>query len=534
MAARLTDKQKKKIIADYAELGSYTAVAKKNGVSKPTVRRIVTGNAEVTIKVTQKKEENTLSMISFMETKKKAAQEIVDQYLKALADPEKLERASTRDVATALGIVVDKFTGNDASIERIAKGVIGRFLIPALCIGKSFVDLNRSICPNKDYIFEGGRGGMKSSYISLKIVELIKNNPIMHACVVRKVAGTLRDSVFAQIKWAIDILGLNNEFESKVSPMEIVYKPTGQKIYFRGCDDPIKLKSIKPPFGYIGILWVEERDQLSGPEEERNVKQSVLRGGAESYFFASYNPPKSKQSWVNREKLEQSENRIVHYSCYLDAPPEWLGTKFLEDAEHLKEVNPSAYEHEYMGVANGSGGNVFEYLELREITDDEIARMDRIYQGVDWGWYPDHYAFIRAYYDSAREKIYLIDENYVNKQANSQTGKWILDRKYNDYVITCDSAEPKSINDYKDMGLPARGAIKGPGSIEYGFKWLQCRTIVIDRRRTPNAYTEIINYEYERDKDGNVISGYPDANNHLIDAARYAFESLWTRRGNSA
>ena len=404
--------------------------------------------------------------------------------------------------------------------------------LPARIIGEAFVQINRHIVPNVDYIFKGGRGGSKSSFISEKVPELLINNPNMHACVIRKVANTIKDSVFAQIKWAIHELGLDDEFRVKTSPFEITYKKTGQVIYFRGLDDEMKLKSIKPPFGYIGILWIEEEDQLNGPEQERSVKQSVLRGGAESYFFASYNPPKSKSSWVNKRLLEPDDKRVVHNSSYLQVDPEWLGQKFLDDAEHLKEVNPAAYEHEYLGVPNGDGGNVFEYVEVREITDEEIARMDRIYQGVDWGWYPDQYAFLRCYYDAAREKIYFIAENYVNKTPNEQTGQWILDHGYNDFIIMCDSAEPKSVNDYRDMGLPARGAAKGPGSVEYGFKWLQRRTLVIDPRRTPNAHKEIIEYEYERDKDGNVISGYPDGNDHAISALRYAFEPLFNKRGS--
>ena len=177
---------------------------------------------------------------------------------------------------------------------------------------------------------------------------------------------------------------------------------------------------------------------------------------------------------------------------------------------------------------------MFDILEIREITDEEMERFDRIRQGVDFGWYPDQYAFLRTHYDAAREKIYLIDELYVNKQSNAQTGQWILEHGYDDFEITCDSAEPKSVNDYRDMGLPARGAIKGAGSVEYGFKWLQSRTIVIDPARTPNAYKEIVNYEYERDKEGNVVSGYPDGNDHAISALRYAYEPLFRRRGNSA
>ena len=269
--------------------------------------------------------------------------------------------------------------------------------LPARVIGKAFVDINRRIEPNIEYVFEGGRGGLKSSYVAFKIVEILKNNPQMHACITRQVAGTLKDSVYANMKWAINELGLMEEFEFKVSPLEIKYIKTGQTIYFRGLDDETKLKSIKPEFGYIGILWKEEKDQMKGDAQERSVNQSVLRGGDISYDFSSYNPPKSKSNWVNRIKLVPNPKRVIHHSCYTDAPPEWLGKKFIEDAEHLKEVNPEAYEHEYLGIPNGDGGNVFEYLEIRDITDEEISHMDRIYPGVDFGWYPDQYCYLRTY-----------------------------------------------------------------------------------------------------------------------------------------
>ena len=446
----------------------------------------------------------------------------------------------TNDAMVVAGIFQSAVKGNIQAIEKwqelteTGNEEDKAYKLPAEVIGSEFADINREFEPNKTYIFKGGRGGLKSSYISLKIIELLMNYPNVHACVVRKVGATLKDSVFAQLKWAINILGLDDEFKAKTSPLEIVRLKTGQTIYFRGADDPLKLKSIKPTFGYIGILWKEERDQLAGADEERSINQSVLRGGDLSWDISSYNPPKSSSNWVNLELKVDDPNRVVHTSCYLNAYKPWLGRKFLDDAEHLKEVNPSAYEHEYLGIPNGAGGNVFEDVEIREITDEEINSFDRIYQGVDWGWYPDIYAFERVAYNSAQETLYLIAEHTGNKMPNSETAKWIKDNGYDDYRITCDSAEPKSVNDYKDLGLPAIPAIKGAGSIEYSFKWLACRKIVIDPKRCPVASQEFINYEYERDKNGEVISGYPDANNHTIDAVRYATESYWTRRGNQA
>ena len=376
------------------------------------------------------------------------------------------------------------------------------------------------------YDIRGGRGSLKSSTVSLLVPQLLIANPNTHALVLRKVANTLRDSVFNQYMWAVAELGMAGLWYAKVSPMEIVYRPTGQKIMFRGADDPMKIKSIKVPFGYIAVTHFEEKDQFSGRAEIRTILQSTMRGGDKFWNFESYNPPISRDNWANIDSAEDKPNRLCHISTYLDAPKEWLGEEFLNEAEYLKQTDERAYQHEYLGLPVGTGGNVFDKLELREITDDEVKRFDRIYQGVDFGWYPDPFCFIRICYDVARETLYLIDEHYVNKTSNEDNASWIRDRHYNDFPITCDSAEPKSIADLRASGLDARNAIKGPGSVEYGMKWLQRRKIVIDKRRTPNAYKEIVGYEYERNKDGDIISGYPDKNNHAIDAIRYAIEPV--------
>lgn len=381
------------------------------------------------------------------------------------------------------------------------------------------------------YDFSGGRGSLKSSTVSIIVPLLLVANPGTHALVLRKVANTIRDSVYAQYIWAIGELGMAAYWEAKVSPMELIYKPTGQKIMFRGADDPMKIKSIKVPFGYIAVTHFEEKDQFAGRAEIRNILQSTMRGGSVFWNFESYNPPISRDNWANKDSLEERADRLCHKSTYLQAPPEWLGQQFLDEAEHLKETDERAYQHEYLGIPVGTGGNVFENLELREITDEEMSNFDQIYQGVDYGWFPDPFAFIRLHYDRARETIYLMDEIYQNKLTNEASGNIIIQREYKDAYITCDSAEPKSVADYRAMGLPAKAAVKGPGSVDYGMKWLQRRKIVIDRRRTPNAYNEFVNYEYERNKDGDIISGYPDANNHLIDATRYALERISRRMG---
>ena len=355
----------------------------------------------------------------------------------------------------------------------------------------------------------------------------------MHAVVCRQVADTLRTSVYAQIMWAISALDLEDEWHGTVSPLEITRKSTGQKIYFRGADDPGKIKSIKVPFGYIGILWLEELDQFEGEEAVRKIEQSVIRGGDLAYIFKSFNPPKSANNWANKYIKVPKASRLVVHSTYLDVPKQWLGKPFLDEAEFLKEVNPVAYENEYLGVANGTGGNVFDNVTIREITDEEIAQFDRLYNGIDWGWYPDPFHFVRMHHDAARMRLFIFMEYRCNKQSNKQTAEKLreLGITEND-LITCDSAEQKSIGDYRSYGLMARGAEKGPGSVDYSMKWLQSLAeIIIDNRRCPHTADEFLNYEYERDKEGNIISGYPDKDNHAIDAVRYAMNPIWKRRG---
>ena len=400
-------------------------------------------------------------------------------------------------------------------------------------IGSAFYDVAHDVFHHghTHYDFSGGRGSLKSSTVSVLVPLLLINNPGTHALVLRKVANTIRDSVYAQYIWAIGELGMAAYWEAKVSPMELIYKPTGQKIMFRGADDPMKIKSIKVPFGYIAVTHFEEKDQFAGRAEIRNILQSTMRGGSVFWNFESYNPPISRDNWANKDSLEERADRLCHKSTYLQAPPEWLGEQFLAEAEHLKATDERAYQHEYLGIPVGTGGNVFDNLELREITDEEMSHFDHIYQGVDYGWFPDPFAFIRLHYDRARETIYLMDEIYQNKLTNEASGNIIIQRGYKDAYITCDSAEPKSVADYRAMGLPAKAAVKGPGSVDYGMKWLQRRKIVIDRKRTPNAYNEFVNYEYDRNKDGDIISGYPDENNHLIDATRYAVERISRRMG---
>ena len=558
---KLTPKQK--AFADYyIELGNATEAAQKAGYKGNNLNRIASENLSK-LDIKQYIEEK---MEEISSTRRAKAEEVL-QYLTRVIRDEETEQVvvtkSAGDFITEIEIVDKKLDAKDKikASELLAKRYYlfndreirlkemkmdleikkateedikvddKSFALPWNVISPAFVEALHKFEENifTEYVFSGGRGSTKSSFISLKIIELIKNNPELNAVIVRQVANTLRDSVFAQIQWAIESLELTEEFKCTYSPLEITYKPTGQKIYFRGADEPTKLKGIKVKSGYLGILWFEELDQFKGPEAVRTIEQSVVRGGDKAYIFKSFNPPKTANNWANKYVKVPKKNRYFNHSNYTQVPKKWLGKAFIEEAEHLKEINPKSYEHEYLGIANGNGGNVFDNVIIREITDDEIDVFDRIYMGVDWGWFPDPWTWNKMYYNPSQNKLYIYDEARENKKSNKDTYEILVNEKgvTPADIITCDSAEKKSIQDYKNYGLSARGARKGPGSVDYSMKWLvSLNEIVIDNIRCPYTATEFLEYEYERTKDGEVISGYPDKENHHIDAVRYALEHI--------
>lgn len=388
------------------------------------------------------------------------------------------------------------------------------------------------------YDLYGGRGSTKSSFVGVMIPLLMmqdaENGVMSNSVIFRKVGNTLRESVYEQIAWGIDALNANDLWSTSVSPMQYTYKPTGQKIIFRGLDKAKKTKSIKASKGYFKYLWFEELDEFSGIEEIRTVQQSVLRGGSKFVVFKTFNPPISRSNWANTYVNEPRADSFRHKSDYRSVPIEWLGQQFIDDAEHLKNTNPRAYEHEYLGIPVGLGTNIFDLLEIRTITDEEIQNYQSIYQGQDWGWWPDPKAFIRAAYVPNQEKVILLDEMGGCKIRVAAMADQIKAKQYDDYVIYCGVDEDESVIDFRDAGIPARKAIVTPGSRKYTFEWLQCRTIVIDPARTPRAYKEIIEYEHEIDKNGEVIADYPDGNDHWIDALRYSISPMAMRRGHSA
>ena len=376
----------------------------------------------------------------------------------------------------------------------------------------------------REFWFRGGRGSCKSSFISLVIILGIMTDPEANAVVFRKIGSDIRDSVFEQLSWAIDQLGVRHLWEENKSLLRFKYVPTGQVILCRGLDDPTKVKSLKTRHGYFKFTWYEELAQFSGIEEIRNTGQSIRRGGKHFYTFCSYNPPMSASAWVNAEANRPIDGRKVYTTCYLDIPEDWLGKQFFLEAEALKEQNEKAYRHEYLGEITGTGGTVFDNLTIREISDEEISHFDVMRYGIDWG-FKDPCVFIAAHYDAKHERIYVYDEIYKRGMRKKKFGELVLEKETGYEFVWCDCSEPASIDELSQLGINGQPAKKGKDSIRNGTVWLQNRAeIVIDPVRCPNAAREFQMYEYKRDRSGQWTDNFSEKDNHTIDALRYACE----------
>ncbi len=393
-------------------------------------------------------------------------------------------------------------------------------------IAPSFYAVHRDIAAGKHthYWLKGGRGSTKSSFVSVEIPLGIMRNPDANAVVIRKVGLYLKDSVYEQLMWAIERLGVSHLWQAKLSPLELVYLPTGQRIIFRGADKPKKLKSTKVRKGYIRYVWYEEADEFAGEEEIRTINQSLLRGGREFTVFYTYNPPKSQRNWINSAVAEPAEDKLVHHSDYRTVPAEWLGEQFLAEAEHLRTAKPEAYAHEYLGEVTGTGGEVFANITVREISLEERRQFSHIRRGLDWGYAADPTAYVVCALE--RRRLFIFGEIYRYGVKFDPLAEAIKAENPQNSAVSAESADPRSNDEMRDRGLKIYPVKKGAGSVEHGITWLQnLDEIIIDPVSCPNAKREFCGYEYVPDGNGGFRDGFPDKDNHTIDAVRYALEA---------
>ncbi len=395
---------------------------------------------------------------------------------------------------------------------------------------------------HSEYWMKGGRGSTKSSFISVCVIMLVVTFPWVNAVILRRFSNTLRDTVFSQMLWAIGALGLEAYFKASVSPMEITYKPTGQKIAFRGMDDPLKVKGVKFVTGYCAVQWFEELDQFGGWEHVQSALKSLKRGGSMFWTFYSYNPPKTLWSWVNKQALEMQRKpgAVVHHSTYLDVLEsgrmEWLGAPFVEEAEWLEATNPTAYKWEMLGEITGTGGNVFDNIVERRVTDDEIRGFEHFRNGADWGWFPDPWRFVRSNLVLSERTLIVFDERSAHRKEARDTGRIVFDAltypdeeggepAFHSQTVWCDDTadgKQQMATYRRKFGIKARPARKG-NMRDLSYHWLAgLREIAIDPHRCPLTFEEFSLKEFQRDRNDEWIDEIPDGNDHSIDAVRYS------------
>ena len=404
-------------------------------------------------------------------------------------------------------------------------------------IAPSFYALHWSVLDEEygQYWLSGGRGSTKSSFIAIEIVLGIMNDPEANAVCFRKVSNTIRDSLYSTFVWAISVLGVSDKWKPTVAPFEFVYLPTGQKIILKGLDDPQKMKSVKVAKGYFKYLWFEELAEFSGMEEIRNVQQSVLRGGEIFVEFLSYNPPRDPQAWVNKEREVINNNRYVHHSTYLDVPENWLGSRFIDDANRLKEHDDVLYQCEYMGLSIGLTDSVVfngKYI----IQDFKPQEWWSCLHGADWGFANDPNVLVKIwiaphniYGDNC---LYIEYEAYGFKVDNNLIPE-LFDKipDSRKYLIRADCSRPETISYIRQKGFNIIGAEKWGGSVEDGIAFIRSFDKIIIHPRCSYMTEEARLYSYKIDKlTKEILPKLVDGYDHGWDAVRYALQVLIKER----
>ena len=376
---------------------------------------------------------------------------------------------------------------------------------------------------------KGSRRSKKSKTMALWTIVKLIEYPEANMLVVRKVYRTLKDSCFTELKWAIKRLKVDAWFDIKESPLEITYRPTGQKIYFRGLDDPLKITSIATEVGVLCWMWIEEAYEITSESDFDTLAESMLGDCPEGLFkqiTLTFNPWNEK-TWIKSRFFDVQDDNILalttNYLCN-----EWLSPEDIKVFEEMKRRNPRRYAVAGLGQWGIVEGLVYENWreESFDHTSDAFRREHPNLQaafGLDFGYTNDPTTLFCGLLDKANKTLYVFDELYERGLSNRRIYERIQAMGYGKERITADSAEPKSIDELKSLGLRVKGAQKGKDSIKNGIQWVQDLKIII-HPRCVNFLTEISNYTWDVDKFGNKLNAPIDDFNHLMDAMRYALE----------
>ena len=382
----------------------------------------------------------------------------------------------------------------------------------------------------KTYVVcKGSRASKKSKTTALWHILNMMKYPESNTLVVRKVERTLRDSAFSDLRWAIHRLKVDHWWSITTSPLEITYKPTGQKIIFRGMDDPLKLASISVPKGVLCWLWIEEAYELTS-ESDFDLLDESIRGQLPEGLFKrvtiTFNPW-NERHWLKARFFDTPQDDVLamttNYMCN-----EWLSDTDRKLFENMRVRNPRRYQVAGLGNWGIVDGLVYENWKEERFSIEDMRSYSTVC-GLDFGYTNDPTAFVIAFLDESDKRLYVWDEIYQKGLSNTAIYKEISNAGYSKERITADSAEPKSIDELKGMGLRIKGAHKGKDSIMNGIQWIQDLEIIVHPRCT-NFLTEVSNYGWKEDRFGKKLNEPIDDFNHLMDAMRYALEDYIIRK----
>lgn len=372
-------------------------------------------------------------------------------------------------------------------------------------------------------VCKGSRASKKSKTAALWFIVNLMKYKDANLLVIRKTYRTLKDSCFTELKWAIHRLKVDDWWEVKESPLEMTYKPTGQKIYFRGLDDPLKVTSITVDAGYLCWAWFEEAYEVMKEEDFDMIDESIRGAVSEDLFkqiTLTFNPW-NERHWLKKRFFDNPSDDVLamttNYTCN-----EWLDAADKKVFETMKKNNPRRYQVAGLGNWGIVDGLVYENWHEQTFTLNDIRHCKSAF-GLDFGYTNDPSAFFVGFLDIENKKLYVWDEFYEKGLSNKRIAETIISMSYGKERITADSSEPKSIDELKSLGLRVSGAKKGKDSITNGIQWIQDLEIII-HPRCVNFLTEISNYQWDKDKFGKALNVPIDDFNHLMDAMRYALE----------
>lgn len=391
-------------------------------------------------------------------------------------------------------------------------------------------------CKKRYRVVKGSRSSKKSTTTALNIIyrmmEYGSQGLYPNTLVVRKVGRTLQESCYFQLKWAIHKLEVDHLWDCKTSPLSMTYIPTGQRILFRGLDDPLKITSVTVEIGILCWLWLEEAYEITSEDEFDTVDESI-RGDSGSLFkqvTITFNPW-NERHWLKKRFFDNPNEDVfaitTNYLCN-----EFLDENDLRLFESMKQRNPRRYQVAGLGNWGIIDGLIFENWEEKEFTLLDLNKQCKTFCGMDFGYTNDPTAFLIGFIDTNKKEIWIWDELYKKALVNREIASEIESMGYKKEFIICDSAEPKSIEELKQLGLRAKAARKGKDSIMNGIQFIQDFKIYIHPRCT-NFLTEISNYSWQKDRFGKAINVPEDSFNHLMDALRYGTESFIVNKGVS-